>query len=139
MVGVEAVAADPALAPWGRGARKHVVTSIFKKKERGAIKAVWRPPTDGQKCPVLVADNWEMATFSEVATQDCHLHRQGTEIYIVLEGTMKVEVDNKIFALNEGDTLVVNPGTVHEVLREGSFLARVITVNCGGPGDKLVV
>jgi mannose-6-phosphate isomerase-like protein (cupin superfamily) len=135
----QAAAADPALAPGARGARKHVVTSIFKKKEKGATEAVWRPPADGQKCPVLVADNWEMATFNEVTTQDCHLHRRGTEIFIVLEGTMKIEVDGKMFALKEGDTIVVNPGVLHEVLRESPFLARVVTVNCGGKDDKFVI
>ena len=134
----EAVAADPALAPGARGARKHVVTSL-RDGEEEVKETVWRAPAKGQKCPVLVADNWEMATFNEVTTQDRHYHKKGTEIFIVLEGEMEIDVDDEVFTLNEGDTLVVNPRAVHEILRKKSFLARVIKVNCGGPDDKFVV
>jgi len=135
----QAATADPALAPGARGARKHVVTSLLNEKEVDATAALWLPPAEGEKCPVIVAPAWEMATFNEVTAQDRHFHRLGTEIYSVLSGTMQVEVDGDMYALNEGDTIVVNPGAVHKVLREGSFLARVITVDCGGADDKIVV
>jgi mannose-6-phosphate isomerase-like protein (cupin superfamily) len=139
LVTKQAAAADPALQPEARGARKHVVTSIFDKKEREADDATWLPPTNGEKCPVIVANDWEMATFTEVTAQDRHHHLRGTEIYMVLSGTMVVDVNGVLFFLYEGDMLIVNPGAVHEVLREGNFLARVITVNCGGADDKYVV
>lgn len=135
----EAVAADPALAPGARGARKHVVTSLFDKKELVATDAVWLPPAEGEKCPVIVAPAWEMASFTEVTAQDRHHHLQGTEIYMVLKGTMTINVDGDVFTLSEGDTIVVSPGAVHEVSRRGSFLARVVTVDCGGADDKFVV
>jgi mannose-6-phosphate isomerase-like protein (cupin superfamily) len=135
----QAAAADPALEPTARGARKHVVTSIFEKKETEATKAAWLPPEEGEKCPVIVANNWEMATFTEVTAQDCHYHLRKTEIYTVLSGTLAIDVDGVLFSLYEGDTLIANPGAVHEVLREGNFLARVIIVNCGEADDKYVV
>ena len=135
----QAAAADPALQPGARGARKHVVTSLFEKKERVAMEAAWLPPAEGEKCPVIVAPAWEMATFTEVTAQDRHFHRQGTEIYMVLSGIMTINVAGDVFTLSEGDTIVVNPGAVHEVLRdERSFLARVIAVDCGGADDKFV-
>lgn len=135
----QAAATDSVLEPTARGARKHVVTSIFEKKEMKATKAAWLPPEEGEKCPVIVADNWEMATFTEVTTQDRHYHLRGTEIYTVLSGTLAIDVDGVLFSLYEGDTLIVSPGAVHKVLCEGNFLARVITVNCGGADDKYVV
>jgi len=131
--------ADPALEPGARGARKHVVTSLFDKKEEEATRAAWLPPAESEKCPVIVAPAWEMASFTETTAQDRHYHRRGTEIYSVLSGTMSVDVEGELFSLYEGDMLVVNPGAVHVVLREGCFLARVITVDCGGTDDKFVV
>ena len=40
----QAVATDPALQPGARGARKHVVTALFEKKESVATDATWLPP-----------------------------------------------------------------------------------------------
>lgn len=128
----QATVADPALEPGARGARKHVVTSLFDKREEEATRAAWLPPAEGEKCPVIVAPAWEMASFTETTAQDRHYHLRGTEIYSVLSGTMQIEVDGDLYLLDEGDTIVVNPGAVHEVLRESTFLARVITVDCGG-------
>ena len=133
-------AADLALNPRARGARKIVVTSL-KDGEEEVNETVWRAPAKGEKCPVLVTENWELAAFIEVAPQDRHYHKKGTEIFIVLEGEMKIEVEGEVFTLNEGDTLVVNPGVVHQVLRDENetLSALVITVNCGGKDDKFVI
>jgi len=139
IVGADAVDDDQALALAGCGARKHVVTSLCKDKERNATEIVWHAPAKREKCPVLVTESWELAAFSEVAPQDRHYHKKGTEIYTVLEGEMWIEVEGKVHHLEEGDIIVVNPGVVHQVLREGIFIAQVITVNCGGKDDKFVV
>lgn len=135
----QAVAADSALLPGARGARKHIVTELFDKKETEAIGPVWVSPAEGEKCPVVVAKGLEMASFTEVTAQDRHYHKVGTEIYIVLAGMMRIEVDGLVFTLELGDTLVVNPDAVHQVLvEEGDiFLTRVITGNCGG-GERQV-
>lgn len=134
-----AVAADPALHFGARGARKHIVTELFDEKETEAVVPEWGSPAQGEKCRVVVASGLEMASFTEVTPQDRHYHKVGTEIYIVLAGTMRIEVDGLVFALELGDTLVVSPGAVHQVLvEEGDFfLTRVITGNCGG-GERQV-
>ena len=49
---------------------------------------------------------------------------------------MKIEVEGTEYHMKEGDMVVVNPGALHEVKREGEFLCRVLTANCGGPQDK---
>ena len=127
---------DPQLQPGARGARKQVVTKLYESKERLASDVFWSSPTEGEKCPVMVADNLEVATFNEVTTQDRHSHGKAREIYIVLRGTMYIEVAGETYGLGTGDMIVINPGVAHEVLRQTNFLCRVITPDCGGPADK---
>jgi quercetin dioxygenase-like cupin family protein len=82
----------------------------------------------------------EVAVFSQRALQDRHYHRLGTEMYMVLEGRMEIEVAGKNYVLFPGDMIVVNPNAVHQVKPEGTeFICRVVTVNCGGAPDKYVV
>lgn len=71
-----------------------------------------------------------------MAKQTRHWHKIGTEIYLLLEGAMAIEVEGSEYRLQPGDMIVVNPGAHHKVSRDGEFLCRVITVNCGGPDDR---
>lgn len=97
----------------------------------------WMPPLEGEKCPVLVMPNSEVAVFNQYCSQERHVHKQGTEIYIVVEGVMQIEVDGYEYYLSSGDMMIINPGTAHEVKRQGSqFLCRVVTLNCGGGTDR---
>lgn len=136
LVRKSAAAADPQLQPGARGARKHLVTVFFEAKEQVADQVIWAPPAEGEKCAVVVTANLEVSSFTEVTVQDRHHHLVGTETYLVLGGTMHMEVDGEVYTLFEGDQITVNPGAAHEVIREGNFLCRVITANCGGSADK---
>ena len=60
----------------------------------------------------------------------------GTEIYLLLHGRMSIEVEGTEYRMKTGDMIVVNPGSFHEVKRQGEFLCRVVTANSGGPQDK---
>lgn len=134
-----AVDEDPALAAGGRGARKIVsITPPFEGKERIADGSIWSAAPAGGLTPILVADNWEFAIFNEVTKQDRHRHGVGTEIYMVREGLMQIEVEGQVYSLLAGDTIIVLPGSAHEVLRrEGcSFETQLVCTNCGGPADK---
>ena len=99
------------------------------------------------ECPVQKIPNHsdisagtEIAVFNELARQDRHHHKVGTEIYIVVEGRMIIEIDDIHYPLSVGDMVIVNPGTVHEVKPAGTqFLCRVLTVNCKGDEDKYVI
>ena len=138
VVRLEAVKRDAALRAGGRGARKILVTEIYPARECEAADVDWTPPEDDVGlCPVQVTGDTEIAVFTQAATQDRHYHRTGTEIYMVLEGTMIIEVEGEDYTLSAGDMIVVNPGAIHEVKPEGTeFLCRVVTVNCGGAADK---
>jgi quercetin dioxygenase-like cupin family protein len=131
---------DSALAHRNRGTRKLIVTKIRDGKEKKAINDTWSPPAPGQECPVLQMSNAEMGIFNEGANQDRHYHKEGTEIYEVIEGEVVLEVEGKIYRLNQGDSIVVFPFSIHEVKRENSkFLCRVITLNSRGEKDKYCV
>src|SRR5215216_232600 len=128
---------DPALRPGGRGARKIVVTEIYSSKEKMASEISWSAPAALDKTAVLVMKDSEVAVFNHRASQDRHYHKIGTEIYIVLEGRMIIEVEGTDYTLAAGDMIVVNPSAAHEVKpEEAEFICRVVTVNCGGASDK---
>lgn len=138
-ISLDAVKSDPALAPGARGARKLLVTEIYAQKERPANQSIWAPPHGESLCPVQLTKDTEVAIFNEHAAQDRHLHRVGTEIYMVLEGVMIIEVEDRSYQLEAGDMIVINPGACHEVKPAGTqFLCRVVTANCGGPTDKFL-
>ncbi len=141
LVSKEAVKCDPALAVGARGARKLMVTELYETKERVADDVKWVPPKSGEKCAVQVMMNAEIAVFNQLASQDRHYHEKGTEIYIVIEGEMKIEVDGIDYKLQDSDMIIVNPKAIHEVKvkpGESVFLCRVITLNCGGALDKII-
>ncbi len=135
----DSVKNDLALQLGGRGARKLLVTKLFEEKERKASQVDWLPPTEGEKCAVQVMPNAEVAVFNQYAAQDRHFHKNATEIYMVLDGKMVIEVEGDNYFLSSGDMIVVNPNAVHEVKPKGTdFLCRVVTLDCGGSQDKYI-
>jgi quercetin dioxygenase-like cupin family protein len=137
LVKLESVKRDAALGQGSRGARKILVTELYPAKESEAVQVEWHSPADAGKCPVQVTNNLEVAVFTHDASQDRHFHKIGTELYMVIEGEMRIEVDGEDYRLLAGDMIVVNPGAVHEVKPKGTkFLCRVVTANCGGSTDK---
>lgn len=137
LITLDAVKRDAALQPGHRGARKLLVTGLYKESEVEAEEVVWMPPVGLDKCPVQVTANIEVAIFTQQAAQDRHHHKLATEFYTVLAGRMIIEVEGLSHALTAGDMIVINPGTVHHVLPEGcEFICQVISTNCVGGSDK---
>jgi quercetin dioxygenase-like cupin family protein len=122
--------------------RKVLVNGMYADREHHASEPEWEPgPRDGTT-PVVETGRggMEISTFTHEAAQDCHKHLLGTEIYTVLEGSMAIRVDDREIVLEEGDEVVVFPGTPHEVLDQGTeFLARVHCFDCHGEDDKYVL
>ena len=137
LISKNAVKCDAALKPGARGARKILVTEIIASTERPSAAVEWLSPLPDEKCPVLMMTDTEVAVFNQYAVQDRHYHKKGTELYMVMEGTMVIDVENVSYTLEQGDMLVVNPYAVHKVKAEKSrFLSRVVTIRCGGAADK---
>lgn len=131
---------DPALQPDARGARKLLVTQIYPEREQTVGQTVWSPPASGEKCEVQVTPDIELALFTGQTAQDRHYHKVATELYTVLQGEMVIEVDEHSYLLSAGDTIVINPGTVHQIKpHDCDFICQVITTNCGGIADKYIL
>lgn len=124
--------------------RKVLVNRLYERTEEHAQRPEWEAGPEDGRTPVVEtgAGGLEVSTFTHEAAQDRHKHLVATEIYTVLEGTMRVrlgEAGDEV-VLAGGDELIVLPGTPHEVLPAESepFLARVHAVNCHGDADKYV-
>ena len=138
LVTKDVVELDGALKSGAQGYRKLLVTKPYPNEEE-ASNVKWSPPAEGEKCLVQVMADAEVAIFNQHAAQDRHYHKQGTEIYMVLDGNMVIDIQGDDYSLSSGDMIVVNPGTVHEVKPKGTeFLSRVVTLHCGGAEDKYI-
>jgi mannose-6-phosphate isomerase-like protein (cupin superfamily) len=136
-ISLDSVKSDTALHAGNRGARKIVVTDIIPSKEEEAENVLWSPPDKGEKSKVKVMPDTEVAFFTHVASQDRHCHEIATEIYVVMDGTMLIEVDEKEYSLSLGDMIIVNPNIAHQVKPEGyNFICCVLSINSGGATDK---
>lgn len=121
--------------------RKVLVNEMRPSKETQIHEPEWKPgPQEGQT-PVLETGygGVEVASFNQKAGQDRHKHLTSTEIYTVLEGKIKIRVNDEELLLDAGDEIIVLPGTVHEVLDSGTeFLVRLHAIDCHGDRDKYV-
>jgi gentisate 1,2-dioxygenase len=140
VITLDAVKKDAAFSTEGRGARKLLVTELYSETEQEATEVSWSPPRGAERCPVQVMADTELAVFTEMARQDRHYHREATEIYMVVEGRMTIEVEGRDYTLHAGDMIVVNPCAEHEVKRGlEKFICRLIAVNSKGRADKFLV
>lgn len=137
LVKMARIKADPAMQPEARGARKLAVTQVYPRVETQATDPCWAPPDGGRPCPVLQLAGAEIAVFNQNARQTRHYHKLATEIYVVIEGAMAIEIDGEIHRMQPGDAAIIAPGVPHEIKKEGlKFTSYVIGAHCGGPDDK---
>jgi mannose-6-phosphate isomerase-like protein (cupin superfamily) len=129
----------------GNNGRKIFATSVMPQKGEIVIdNETWSAPAvyptgDG---------GIEIANVTEFCSQDRHMHNRATEIYTVLKGQLGLFINDKeIPVLNEGDEIVVLPGTVHQVCKPScslekkesfDLLVRVHSICCYGEDDKYV-
>ncbi len=136
LVTIDSIRRDPALQPHSRGARKIGVTTVYPDKEKEYSEPRWIG--SDHESPVMLLESTEYAVFTETTVQDRHFHKMGTEFYTILEGEFHIDVSGDLFQLTAGDSIVIPAGVVHEVFRDTSFVASVITVHCGGIADKYI-
>jgi quercetin dioxygenase-like cupin family protein len=149
----DVVQSDPKLAlprPINNG-RKHLVKELWPRSEKPIQDPEWffGPPYTGSelsaegKTPVLETGSGgtEIATFDQRADQDRHLHRISTETYIVLDGVLRMSInDGAPVTLLRGDEIIVLPRTIHQIMVGDcdTFLARLHAMQCHGDVDKYV-
>jgi len=70
-----------------------------------------------------------------------HDHPDTDEVFIVIEGTMKIEFEDRTIELNEGEMLVVPKGVRHKPYAEEECKVMLVeprgVVNTGDTGDEL--
>ena len=70
-----------------------------------------------------------------------HNHEDTDELFLVIEGSMKIEFEDKIVELNEGEMYVVPKGVNHKPYSEGECKIMLIeprgVVNTGSNKDEL--
>lgn len=117
--------------------------SWLKNQSKKSFKAIVRRPyhdevitTDSEWSPKQVVQNpyCRLAYFTNGEKQEKHVHPEEIEIYTILRGKVKIQVEDEIFELEEKDSLVVEPGKNHQVIDEGDYLVQVIS--CGLKGKK---
>ncbi|MDA8595269.1 cupin domain-containing protein [Flavobacteriaceae bacterium] len=65
-----------------------------------------------------------------------HHHKIMTEVFYMLEGSMKLIFDNETLIINPGDTLTVPPNTWHEAYCENG--GKMITIFKNGSFDEFL-
>ena len=70
-----------------------------------------------------------------------HEHPDTDEVFIVIEGTMKIEFEDRTIELREGEMLVVPKGVRHKPYAEAECKVMLVeprgVVNTGDTGDEL--
>jgi mannose-6-phosphate isomerase-like protein (cupin superfamily) len=65
-------------------------------------------------------------TYSEAVSvidkTDAHFHDKTTEIYKVIKGVLTLIVDGRKFVLNDGQSLTISPGQVHEAIGNETWI-----------------
>ena len=70
-----------------------------------------------------------------------HDHPDTDEVFIVIEGTMKIEFEDRTIELREGEMLVIPKGVRHKPYAEAECKVMLVeprgVVNTGDTGDEL--
>jgi mannose-6-phosphate isomerase-like protein (cupin superfamily) len=65
-----------------------------------------------------------------------HYHRRTTEVYYILEGTGKIELNGEWYEIEPGVTIWIEPGTRHRVVSEGGIRTIVFGLPAFDPADE---
>lgn len=88
-----------------------------------------RPLTaaDGAPCSLHV---------TAIRDSERHYHRRTTEVYYILEGTGKIELNNDWHELEPGTVIWIEPGTRHRVVSEQGLKTIVFALPAFDAGDE---
>ena len=85
------------------------------------MRASTRLPTaaDGVGCSLNVA---------EIRDSVRHYHRETAEVYYILEGTGKIELNGEWLAIEPGMVVYIEPGTRHRVVSDAGLKTIVVAI-----------
>jgi mannose-6-phosphate isomerase-like protein (cupin superfamily) len=75
---------------------------------------------------------------TRIRTAERHYHARTAEVYYVLRGTGKVELDGQWSAVEPGSVVHIPAGVRHRVVADGEIETVVVAVPAFDPGDEFV-
>jgi mannose-6-phosphate isomerase-like protein (cupin superfamily) len=65
-----------------------------------------------------------------------HYHRTTTEVYFILDGVGKIELNGDWVDVGPGTTVWIEPGTRHRVVSDGGVRTVVVAIPAFDPADE---
>ena len=110
-----------------RGAKHNDASARFRVARFTAIEPVDCPCGESRRAFVDDAD--QTATIHQVDIRSdakTHYHKRLTEIYYVLEGEGKMELDGEQHSVTAGDAILIKPNCRHRAIGEMRVLNLVV-------------
>jgi len=95
----------------------------FVTKDGSVIRELMHPSQHGPSTM-----SFAEATVTAGATTLMHLHRNSEEIYHVTQGSGKMRMGTAEFDIRGGDTIIIAPGTPHNVTHTGGEALKILCV-----------
>ena len=92
----------------------------------------------GQSTRIVSADDGLGCSFHITQIRDSvrHYHRMTSEVYYILEGTGRVELDGDWFDIEPGIVITIAPGTRHRLVSEQGVRTVVVGVPAFDAADE---
>lgn len=96
----------------------------------------------GMRRRLITEEDGDTLALSHLKISDAkrHYHKKTTELYYVLKGTGKLEVDSDSIPLIEGTLVLIKPGVAHKAISDGDLEVLIImTPPQGETGDMTYI
>lgn len=92
----------------------------------------------GQSTRVVTAADGLGCSFHVTEIRDSvrHYHRKSAEVYYILSGTGRIELDDETVSVEPGMVVTINPGTRHRLVSPGGVRTIVVAVPPFDPEDE---
>jgi len=99
---------------------RHDVAS-YTTKDSSEIRELLHPNNSS-----AVNQSLAEASISSGQTTAAHFHKTTEEIYYILEGSGKMFLDGRTFAVTRGDSILIKPGQTHCIENTGDEELRLL-------------
>jgi len=105
---------------------------------RRAADAPTVPCPCGESTRIVTADDGLGCSLHVTGIRDSvrHYHRKTAEVYYVLEGTGRMELNDEVVTVEPGTVVTIEPGTRHRVVSPGGVRTVVVGVPAFDPMDE---
>src|SRR5580692_3591045 len=112
------------------------ITKGYLIKKQAEAPSV--PCPCGSSTRILTAADGAPSSLHVTSIRDSarHYHRETTEVYYILEGTGKIELNDEWHAVEPGTVIWIEPGTRHRVVSEAGITTIVFGLPAFNPADE---